>query len=165
MVCLQRNKNKPPIQYKHGLRNTRIYSIWASMHQRCKNPRNKHYSAYGGKGIKVCSEWSDVKVFYEWAMSNGYKDTLTLDRIDNSCNYQSDNCKWSTQKEQQNNRTNNIYVTAFGSTRSINEWCKITGLSYNTIRGRIYEYGWDKEIALTTPQRARKTGGSNAYTN
>ena len=157
MVYLQRNR--PPLNIKHGLRNTRIYSIWAAMHNRCKNPSNKHYASYGGKGIAVCREWADVKAFYEWAIANGYDDTLTLDRKNTNGNYQPDNCRWSTQKEQQNNRTNNIYVTAFGTTRSINEWCEITGLSYSTIRGRIFEYGWDAEKALTTPQRTKKSKG------
>jgi hypothetical protein len=94
---------------KHGLsrrneKTDRLYSIHANMLQRCENPNNKAYENYGGRGIKVCSEWHDIQNFYNWAMFNGYQPHLTLDRIDNDGNYEPANCKWSTYKEQANNR-------------------------------------------------------------
>ena len=73
--------------YKHGMRHTRIYNIWRSMRQRCSNPKCINYKNYGGKGVQVCPEWEDFQTFYDWAMSNGYTDKLTIDRLDASGNY------------------------------------------------------------------------------
>lgn len=84
---------------KHGLSHTRIYQVWADMHDRCRNPNNVAYKWYGGKGVKVCDEWKDAGVFAEWAYQNGYADTLTIDRIDSNKDYEPSNCQWIPQKE------------------------------------------------------------------
>lgn len=97
------------IQYstKHGLRYTRIYDIYCGMKKRCYNKDSASYKYYGGRGIDICQEWlNDFTRFYEWSMSHGYSDTLTIDRIDNDKGYSPDNCQWITKGE--NSRKRNI---------------------------------------------------------
>ncbi len=88
----------------HGLRSTRLYNIWSNIKDRTLNPKNKRYSDYGGRGTTLCEEWLDVQNFYDWAMSNGYSDELSIDRIDNDGNYCSENCRWTTQTIQSRNQ-------------------------------------------------------------
>ena len=90
---------------KHGMSGTRLYQIWLDMRQRCNNPNNAFYHRYGGRGITITPEWETFQKFHEWAVNSGYDDTLTIDRIDNDGNYDPKNCKWSTQKEQAQNKT------------------------------------------------------------
>ena len=89
---------------KHNMYHTRLHKIWSSMKARCSNPNEQSYINYGGRGIKVCSEWENFEPFMKWALGNGYKDTLTIDRIDVNGNYSPSNCKWSTIKEQARNK-------------------------------------------------------------
>lgn len=90
--------------YKHGMRKSRLYNIWCAMRYRCKSPKCSGYHNYGGRGITVCSEWQKFIPFMEWALEHGYRDDLTIDRIDNDGNYEPSNCKWSTVKQQNNNK-------------------------------------------------------------
>lgn len=90
---------------KHNLCKTRLYRIWAGMKSRCYNPKNHKYYLYGARGINICSEWlHDFKSFYDWALLNGYKDDLTIDRINNDKGYYPNNCRWATIAEQNRNR-------------------------------------------------------------
>ena len=89
----------------HGLRYTRLYGIWTDIKKRTLNPKCKKYSNYGGRGITICEEWkNNAKAFYNWAMSNGYSDELSIDRIDNNGNYCPENCRWTTNTIQCRNR-------------------------------------------------------------
>lgn len=121
----------------NGLYKTRIYQIWRSMKSRCYHKSNFSYKYCGLKGIKVCEDWLGEKGFinfYNWAMSNGYTDNLTIDRIDNNGNYEPSNCRWVTMKEQENNRTNNVYLKINGKTQTIAQWRDELNLSYYKIK-------------------------------
>ena len=127
-----------PNHVTFGFSHTRIDNIYKAMVDRCNNPNCISYKNYGAKGIKVCDEWENDKLkFFEWAFANGYKKTLTLDRIDNFKGYSPENCRWVTYKEQGRNKRNTVFLTAFGETKPLMEWSEIVGISHNTIRGRI----------------------------
>lgn len=124
--------------HKHKQAGTRLYAIWRSMISRCCNENVECYPRYGGRGIKVCSDWQKYFVkFMEWAHANGYNDTLTIDRIDNDGDYKPSNCRWISRQEQCNNRRSNVMITIDSETKSLMEWCKIFGLEYHTIKSRI----------------------------
>ena len=132
--CGCHNKERmSSVSFKHGKTNSRLYSCWRDMKNRCYLPSREKYKNYGARGITVCEEWkNDFVAFYDWAMANGYRDDLTLDRIDVNGKYSPDNCKWSTQKEQQNNRTNNHIITIKGITKSLSWWLDFTKTKENT---------------------------------
>lgn len=141
----------------HSKSKTRLYSIWQRMKSRCNYPHNNRYEYYGAKGITVCDEWNkDFMAFYKWAMDTGYSENLTIDRIDVNGNYEPNNCRWATIKEQANNKSSSLKVTYQGKTLPVIEWAKIKGIKYRTLRYRIYELKWDIEKALTTPTLNRR---------
>lgn len=131
----------------------RLYSIWVGMRNRCYNPSNEAYKHYGGRGIVVCREWDDYLSFKTWAMSHGYNDRLTLDRINVNGNYEPNNCRWSTQSEQMRNKRSNVLITYNGETKTMVEWSQICGIPYSTLKRRIRRYGFSVEEALTIPAR------------
>ena len=141
---------------KHGMSNSRLYTIWALMKYRCNNPNRKEYQDYGGRGIRICKEWNDPQNFINWALNNGYSDDLTLDRIDNNSGYCPENCRWATKSVQMNNRRTCRYITHNGETKTISQWAKEKGMSYNQLKRRIDNYGWSIEKALNEPLHSPK---------
>jgi hypothetical protein len=129
---------KEEVNRTHGMRWTRLYSIWTQMLQRCNNQSLRHYDRYGGRGITVCNDWEDFVVFVEWAKKNGYKEGLTIDRINVDGNYEPKNCKWSTDIEQARNKRTSRYITINGETKTVAEWAEISELPYKTLQRRIY---------------------------
>ena len=154
--CLQKER-VATLNRTHGESKTRIYRIWANMRARCNNPNLPEYEGYGGRGITVCQEWNDsFELFREWAMANGYEDNLSIDRIDVNGNYCPENCRWTTQKEQCNNKRNNHLLTHNGETLTISEWAQRLNVNYFSLHDRITKLGWSAEKALTTPIKESK---------
>lgn len=145
-------------QYKHGASFTRLYGIWASMKERCGRPKHPHYHRYGGRGISVCKEWEDFIQFRDWAVSNGYSDALTIDRINNDGNYEPSNCRWVTMKEQHNNTSQNRIVEYRGGKYTISQLSDLSGVKYSTLRERI-NYGWSVEDAAEKPVKYHSPKG------
>lgn len=132
----------------HGLSHTKLHHIWEGMKHRCYYESDVGYHKYGARGIEICDEWrTNFKTFYDWAMLNGYKDGLTIDRIDTNGNYEPSNCRWITGLEQANNRRNNHRIECRNETHTIAEWSRISGIKSATIRRRI-KHGWSDEDAI-----------------
>lgn len=146
--CLKDERTKDRMT-QHGESRTKLHNIWKTMRKRCRNEHNSDYAYYGGRGIRVCTEWDEsYEAFRDWAYKNGYEDGLTIDRIDVDRNYEPENCRFVDMKTQCNNRSNSRLITFNGETHTIAEWSEITGIKYHTLYMRIEEYGWTPERAL-----------------
>lgn len=132
----------------------RLYRIWSGMKNRCLSPTCSSYDRYGGRGIKVCDEWVESYLaFKTWAIANGYKNDLTIDRIDVDGNYEPDNCRWATYSEQNANQRprNGISYEYAGVSYSLDELVKISGLPRSCIYTRIHSFHWSVDEAIHTP--------------
>jgi hypothetical protein len=123
---------------KHGLRSHPLYMIHRDMINRCYLKTRLCYKNYGGRGITVCEEWrNDVKAFYDWAISNGWRKGLEIDRINNNGNYEPSNCRIATAKINAQNRRNSHNLTWNGITMNLAEWANKTGIHYKLLYKRI----------------------------
>lgn len=130
---------------------SRLYRIWFSMKQRCYDSKSSNFYLYGGRGISVCAEWkNDYISFYNWAVTNGYSDSLSIDRINNNGNYEPSNCRWATRREQANNTRRNTILTLGNESHTASEWSRITNIGLSTILQRKNVYKWSDERTLTT---------------
>ncbi len=146
-------KHKHPIE-----ENLRLYNIYKGIKKRCYNEKDFTYKNYGARGIKMCKEWLDsYDSFFEWAMSNEYKDDLTIERVDVNGNYCPENCKWITNGEQGLNKRNTIWVNYRGEKIQLVSLCERLGKSYDLVYERIKTYGWGVEPALHTPTYGTET--------
>ena len=128
-----------------------LFGIWKKMMERCGDPSCERYADYGGRGISVCYEWeNDFDAFADWSHENGFAEGLTIDRIDNDGNYEPNNCRWMTRREQNRNKRTNKLVTYKGITKPLVEWCEELGLRYDPIHNRL-EKGWTVEDAFEKP--------------
>ena len=136
----------------HHLSGTRLYRIWRAMINRCTDENYWAYKYYGAKGVTICEQWeNDFVEFKNWSESSGYCDSLTLDRIDNNKGYSPENCKWSTRKQQSNNRSFCKMIEYQGRTQTLMQWCEELGLNYKRTHSRLYRCGWTFEQAISTP--------------
>lgn len=132
---------------KHGQRNTRLYSIWSAMKARCKDTpgqKKKHdYDCYYKRGISVCGDWLDFENFYNWAIRNGYKNNLTIDRIDNNKGYCPENCRWVTRLENMRNKRNTIRVYFNNKLLTTAELSEATGIKQQNLYRKLHrgDYG------------------------
>ena len=132
----------------HGQTHTKLYKVWEAMKRRCDSPKCDHYPLYGGRGIHYIPEWKKFEPFYHWALSAGYKDGLSIDRINVNGNYCPENCQWIPLKQQAYNKTTSKFVTLSGKTLTISEWCERLKLPYELVYQRIVKLGWNPEKAF-----------------
>lgn len=118
-----------------GKNKVKIYGVWNEMCRRCNAPTCTSYNRYGARGITVCDDWLSYDNFYEWAMANGYKEGLTIDRVNNNGNYEPSNCRWVTQAEQNRNTRRNVYIDG----KCISQIADEAGINATTVLCRYYK--------------------------
>lgn len=132
---------------KYNWSNERIGSIFNGIKDRCYNKNNKSYKWYGGKGVKVCKEWIDnPKSFEIWALSNGYEDNLTIDRINENKDYCPENCRWVSNINNAKYKSTTSLIEVDGETHTGKDWAKILGFGVNLINNYIRKYGLENTI-------------------
>ena len=153
---------------RHGGSYSRLYGVWRHMRERCNNPSNSHYKDYGGRGIKVCSEWENrFSAFQSWAIRSGYDASApygicTIDRIDVNGNYEPGNCRWATAAQQAHNKRNNVFCEFGGENMSFQELSSRTGISASALYSR-WRHG-DRGEDLIRPVGQKKQIKQNAPT-
>jgi len=121
---------------KHGLCKTPEYKTWGGMFTRCTNKKADSYPAYGGRGISVCERWKSFDLFLE-DMGKRPSHKHSIDRIDPNGNYEPENCRWATLRDQNYNKRNTIFVTHDGESKNIDQWAEIYGIPYKVILRRL----------------------------
>lgn len=156
--CLQKEESSKSAKIrfkKHGNSNSRLYRIYQAFLRRCNYNKDINYKNYGGRGIRVCDKWLGTEGynnFKEWALKNGYKDDLTIDRIDSDGWYCPENCRWATKKQQGRNTRTNHNIFWNNESHCISEWAEILGINPRTLRSRIGR-GWDLDDIFKKPIR------------
>jgi len=130
--CNESYNHLKGLQHKYK----KLYAVMYNMRDRCNNPNNREYFRYGGRGINVCNEWLDNETFIKWALNNGYKEGLSIERIDVNGDYEPSNCKWIPISEQCNNTRRTVWIEYKGEKHNINQWARLLGFNKNTF------YNW-----------------------
>ena len=138
----------------HGMTNTELYRRWHDMKDRCLNRKRAEWNKYGGRGITFCDDWRKFEPFMEWALSNGYEQGLSLDRVDVNGNYCPDNCRWIPINRQARNTSKTVYVEFDGENVPLRDVCERTGADFGRTYWRIRK-GWSLKDALEKPARKK----------
>ena len=147
--CLQKERASDA-NSTHRLRHHALYVVWANIKARCLNENSPAFQYYGGRGITLFDPWiNNFKLFFDWALENGYKDGLTIERINNDDGYSPSNCTFIPQSEQCNNKRSTRYLTFNGVKMPLYKWAANVNLSAKCLAARL-KYGWSVEKALTT---------------
>ena len=141
---------------KHGMRQSRIYKTWRNMKSRCDNPNATYYEYYGGKDIKYCDEWKEFTNFYEWAIKSGYKDNLTIERVDFNGDYKPSNCCWITKSEQNKNTSKTLNIEINGITKTLKGWADEVGVTPPAMSHRYKKGLRGAELIQPTMRRRKK---------
>ena len=153
--CYKKDVNKKRFT-KHGLSKTKLYRVWSSIKDRCYRDGCKGYINYGGRGIVMCDEWkNNFQAFYDWSISNGYTEGLTIERKDVNGNYCPENCCWIPKSEQPKNRRNSHFITYKGETKTLSEWSKELHIDRETVRLYEKRFG-DGEKAINTILQSKR---------
>lgn len=151
--------------FSHGMKGTKIYSVWRSMKERCSSPNSQFFYAYGARGISVCERWQKFENFYE-DMGDRPSDSHSIDRINNDGNYEPGNCRWATAKEQARNKKKTKMATYKDVTKPVSEWIEILGLKPAVIYDRLRR-GWPTkeafELAINPSQRLPALDSSSIF--
>lgn len=145
----QRPKNKLELTKEEK----KYYYLWTGMKARCYSERHKQFARYGGRGIKICKQWHDVRVFIDWCIATYPKDgeKYSLDRKNNDRGYMPSNCRWATAKEQANNRSSNVVYKG----KTLSQWADELGCRETTINRRLHVMHWSLKKAVSTPVRRK----------
>ena len=146
----------------HGMYGTSLYGSWVAMKTRCTNENYPEWIHYGGRGIKLCSEWYEFIPFMEWAMANGYEDGLTIERIDVNGDYCPNNCCWIPRTRQPYNKTNSRKFVVDGAEKTLAELAEEHDISRTTVTHRL-NFGWTIEDALTRERKKWHESGNVTY--
>lgn len=134
----------------------RLGKIFRSMKRRCYDPKSNRYMRYGARGITICDEWlNNINAFRSWAIKNGYRDDLSIDRINNDAGYSPENCRWIKKSDQLSNYSGNVIIEFRGKSQTLAQWGRELNIPSSTLHNRIRVHGWSIERALTEPIRKR----------
>lgn len=160
--CKRRREEKKIKNRYIPISHDRLYKIYQRMKSRCYNKNEESYKYYGGRGIKICKEWLESYAnFKKWAIENNYREDLSIDRIDVNGNYEPNNCRWATNKEQQNNRRNNRYIEYNGKTMTLKEWSEYYNIKSYTLsnrlkRGLTFEQSIQEKVPMVRTEKMKK---------
>lgn len=147
--------------FTHKMTGSRLYKVWHAMKSRCYYEKSEMFKHYGGRGITVCDEWKNSFIsFYDWSIKNGYDENAergqcTIDRIDVNGNYEPNNCRWATIKQQANNTRRNHLIKYNGKTQTVSQWANELGVEPDSIFNRLQK-GFTEEEALTLKFNERR---------
>lgn len=149
--------------------NQRLRKIFSGMFRRCYSVQEKSYRWYGAKGIKISDEWLDEPLLFEqWALKNGYNDTLTIDRIDSSKDYSPENCRWISVKDNSRYKSTTNYIAVGGEIKTGKEWAQYLNISTNQINTYIRKYGQENTIefikkCIKNPEKKKERKSGQSY--